>query len=101
MDERVAVVDHDPLRVLVAVVVIRLYSGLFQQMLAYIVGYRRHLHRGGAFAYYEVAGGGTLDAAQIYDGDSSSFLILYSLGDESDDVSLFGHFCQLFDRLCV
>lgn len=99
MYKSVAIVNDNPLRIAVAVIVIRFDAGIFQEIFADAVGNGRHLHGTRPLAYYEVGCRSRFYFGKVDNSYATPFTFLDSFNYKLCDVSfwLVGHFVMLVD----
>ena len=90
-----AIIEHNPLAVLISVVIIRFHAGMLLHILTHAVGNCRHLHGGSARTYNEVLCCHPLNARHIDVSDAFSFSFLYSFYNRFNQIVLLRHKCHL------
>ena len=91
MHHGIAIVNHDPFRILIAVVVVRFSARVFKQIFADAVGNGAYLHGACALADNEMGSGGAFVGGEVNVGDLPAFALLDTFGDESNYVGVVSH----------
>ena len=91
MDKRVAIIYHNPLGILIAVIIVGLNIGFFLQRLANAIGDRTHLHSRLPLTDYEAICCRPFYFFKIYYCNFFTLAILYSLDNEFSNIFCFVH----------